>query len=218
MPDSSTYFSTNKKKVKTLGLQQRGHHPSNAAISMEEARATASYLTDAAYLLNLAAPETSAHFLDHRNRYLASINAAPLDVERQQVCGACGNIILRDQTSSSLQLEPTKVQFKTRRAPVKNGKSIARDLNTFKKVDCELCGRYSKKPMETRPRPVRRKATPTIASKSGHKAENEALPKSSSSSNSKKRAKSRKAGLQALLSGQQQKQQSSGPKLSDFMG
>lgn len=172
----------------------------------------AEYLTDAAHLLRTQAPQTSAHLMAYRNGLLIHHDLSTSDVQRQRVCGACGNIHLPG-TGSSVKLESRTASRKKGRRP--SAQRAASDKGPVQVVSCGFCSRQTKIDM-TAPGPAaRRKLGQPSKMKAAAPVTSEA-PKPTANATSKKRAKNRKAGLQALLSGQQQ--QSPSPlSLADFM-
>lgn len=175
------------------------------------------YLTDAAHVLRNAAPETSAHLLSQRAALLYAHDMAPSDLQRQHVCAACGHIMIPGQ-ATELKLETLRTMRITRRkaqssASDKTAKpGSARERS--KDFSCGFCARVTRFPLSDPEAVTRRKAT---KSKIQDSTANPELQKpATANASSKKRAKNRKAGLQALLSGQQQRQ-SNPLSLASFM-
>lgn len=181
--------------------------------------ATVDFLADAAHLLHSAAPETSAHLMRHRADLLSHANVPQHDLQRQQVCAACGHILVPGQ-GTTVKLETRAARRgKAARASTKPPLEAAKRT---KVLTCGRCQRLTKIGLAAPERAVRRRkgakppageATRTTAKK-GAPCD---ASKSTANASSKQRAKSRKAGLQALLSQQQQQQQSS-LTLASFMG
>lgn len=192
--------------------------------------AAVAYLTDAAHILHGTAPETSAHLMCQRANLLFHNTLCVSDIQRQHVCAACGQILIPGQ-GSSVKLERIKTRKKTKTTKKlllgKSKAAVAASRSASgpcKALSCERCGRVTKTSLPV-PEPAMRRSssrtkrkgldmkdtkpgtattgTPTAASVSAN-------------ASSKKRAKNRKAGLQALLSSQQQRQ-SNPLSLADFM-
>lgn len=169
------------------------------------------YLTDAAHLLRHAAPETSAHLLSQRAGLLYSHDLAPSDLQRQHVCAACGHIMMPGH-NTELRLSTLRASRRKTRPLDKRAKpGSARER--FKEFSCGFCARVTRIPLPA-PEPVtRRKAAKYKTQKPASNAEMQ--KPATANASSKKRAKNRKAGLQALLSGQQR--QANPLSLADFM-
>ena len=63
------------------------------------------YMTDAAYLLRVSAPETSAYIMSRRNELVFQRGGAQNDVQKQNVCNACGHIMIPGQDATTMALE-----------------------------------------------------------------------------------------------------------------
>jgi hypothetical protein len=131
---------------------------------------------------------------------------------------------------SSCQLERKRAQRPMKGVQTQQAKRLSQpeksSLST-KNITCDRCKRATKiaiGPPSPAARTKKKRAkiaqTKTSLAESGTAKETENPPaeasKPSANASSKKRAKNRKAGLQALLAGQQQ-QKSSSLSLSDFM-
>ncbi len=138
----------------------------------------------------------------------------PSPVQRQHVCGACGHIMITgDGTTLKLQSrrELRRKQGNQQQTPSRVQDQAAERVKT---VTCGRCSKTTTADLAPPDRIVRRKAArqPDQA-----KAQPSGTPKPvTANASSKKRAKNRKAGLQALLSGQQQ-QKANPLTLGDFM-
>ena len=185
---------------------------------LQDAPGTLDYLTDAAHLLRTVAPETSAHLMSQRNQLLSEHNVHLSDIQRQHVCRACGNIMIPDQ-DLGLKLETQKAERK--RQQKGRAKQAAPLLGTRTKViSCRKCNKNTRVDIPSPRPPLRfrgkgKTGSKVTASSSGSPSAVE-TPKATANASSKKRAKNRKAGLQALLSGQKS-QQSNPLSLADFM-
>jgi RNase P subunit RPR2 len=179
--------------------------------------ATINYLTDSAHRLYASAPETSAHLIRERRELLVQQNIPIPEVHWQHFCGACGYILIPGEDDSSLRLDARK--------PVAKGKTRAQKAHSVmtrgpvKNITCGHCHITTRMTLPAPAPAARHKARKpkskayVSGSTSGVTSE---TPKASANASSKKRAKTRKAGLQSLLSGHQ-KQQSRPLSLSDFM-
>ncbi|KAG8675600.1 hypothetical protein FPOAC2_01664 [Fusarium poae] len=183
-------------------------------MSLPELPGTTNFLTDAAHLLRTTAPETSAHLMNYRDSLLSQFGISPSDVQRQHVCGGCGLIMIPGQ-EAVLKLEARK-NMRAKTKGKKSGiSSTPKDNKTgsCKILHCDNCQRDTKIVLSAPVPAARRKAAQNKVKKTSAPVE---PPKQTSNASSKKRARNRKAGLQALLSGQ--KQQAANPlSLSHFM-
>lgn len=189
----------------------------HAKMTSANITATINYLTDSAHLLYASAPETSAHLLRERRELLVQQNIPIPEAHRQHFCGACGNIMIPGEDESSLRLDARKPVAK-KKTRVQNVQ-VSMTRGPVKNITCGRCHRTTRMTLPA-PAPAARHQARKPKSKaeafgitSGVKPE---APKASTNASSKKRAKSRKAGLQSLLSGHQ-KQQSRPLSLADFM-
>ncbi|RGP72123.1 duf866 domain protein [Fusarium sporotrichioides] len=183
-------------------------------MSLLELPGTIDFLTDAAHLLRMTAPETSAHLMSHRGNLLSQFRVAPCDVQRQHACGGCGLIIIPGQ-DAMLKLEARRnIQNKKKgKKSVSNSAPKDNKEGPCKILHCDNCQRDTKITLQAPGPAVRRKTAQSKVKKTSAPVE---PPKQTSNASSRKRARNRKAGLQALLSGQ--KQQSANPlSLSHFM-
>ncbi len=153
------------------------------------------------------APATSAHLMLQRNHEAAD-NSLPLQVEGSRACSACGTILIPGSTSqtSIVHEKATKTKVRTK----KHGKEDRAGTPTkFVRVDCLICHRYEKKPLQgssgTNIKKPSVRNTRTVPSVSGFAdKEPSDMPQSArvgtASASSKQRAKARKhGGLQAML-------------------
>ncbi|KAM0430503.1 hypothetical protein ACHAPT_005850 [Fusarium lateritium] len=187
-------------------------------MALSELPGTVDFLTDAAHLLRMTAPETSAHLMSVRGHLLYQQGIPPSDVQRQHVCGRCGLIMIPGQ-GATLKVDARKAI----RRKVKGAKSSANStpetsgepVGPCKVFHCNSCQQDTKISLPPPGPAARRKAAMQSKVKKPVAAE---PPKPTANASSKKRAKNRKAGLQALLSGQKQKQQATNPlSLAHFM-
>ncbi|KAK4101073.1 hypothetical protein N658DRAFT_507383 [Parathielavia hyrcaniae] len=195
-----------------------------------ELAATLKFLTDAGHLLSAAAPETSAYLMSRRNELMFE-HEIPTYKQRQHVCNCCGHVMVIGQ-DSSFHVKAAKRAIKkpssTRRPHGKVAQSLGPQTGPTKIIPCGYCGRQTQVKV---PAPVaisRRKMRveditkapgPAVVSSLSNTGSETPSHKSSSNASSKKRAKSRKAGLQALLDQSQSRpaQHGLGLSLADFM-
>ncbi|KAL8336751.1 hypothetical protein RB601_008305 [Gaeumannomyces tritici] len=194
-----------------------------------------SFLTDAAHLLAKSAPETSAYLMSRRNALLLCHDIPLSDVQRQHVCASCGHIIvpghgdaLKVEAAAAVRSKRKSRQRQTPNAPAPLpaglGAGSKERQGSSKKYTCGMCHRYTTITLPPAPVVVRRRqnvaAASAAASSSKPTTGNAEVEKTqpSANSSSKKRAKSRKAGLQALLSqAQKDNVKKPGLSLADFM-
>ncbi|TQN71659.1 Zinc finger protein ZPR1, partial [Colletotrichum shisoi] len=174
------------------------------------------YLNDAAHLLRVSAPETSAYLMSRHNELMFLNDAEQNDVRRQHVCGACGHIMIPGQ-GTTLKLETEKTLKRKRRGnPKTRDPKAAKDelrqrAGARKLFTCGHCSRTTNIPLPPPPPAVRRRTkSEQLPAAKGQVPTAEPAKPATSNSSSKKRAKNRKAGLQALLS--QAKTSSSGSR------
>ena len=187
------------------------------------------FLNEAAHLLAAASPATSAYLMSCRSE-LTFANEIPLsDMQREHVCGCCGHLFVPGR-GSSLKIEPRRsVHTDSRGIKQKQARSngAPRQKGSVSKLfTCESCGRYTKitlppaVPISRRKfskKPTTQQLAPTT--QDSIPSQDEATQRSAganANAGSKKRAKSRKAGLQALLA-QSSTTRSPGLSLADFM-
>ncbi|KAJ4309371.1 hypothetical protein N0V84_011534 [Fusarium piperis] len=185
-------------------------------MALSELPGTVGFLTDAAHLLRMTAPETSAHLMSVRGQLLSQQGIPPSDVQRQHVCGRCGLIMIPGQ-GATLKVDARKaIRRKVEGAKsTKSAPEVPEPSGPCKIFHCNSCQQDTKILLPPPGPATRRKAAmPSKVKKSVAVAPEPLRPTANASS--KKRAKNRKAGLQALLSGQ--KQQASNPlSLAHFM-
>jgi ribonuclease MRP protein subunit SNM1 len=154
------------------------------------------YLNESAHLLAVGSPSTSRYLMLRSNSLMFDGSLELSDSQRQEVCGACGTIMVIGWQSS--------VRVESRRLRRQRGtytNPAAKEIV----LKCELCDRNTRFNVDqiTPRRIVRRvdqaakiaTTRPTLQAESGPGNSN----RGSANSNSKKRAKARKGGLGALL-------------------
>lgn len=202
--------------------------------------ATLSFLTDAAHLLALSSPETSAHLMSQRNSLMFNTDLDQPDVQRQHVCGCCGHIMIFGR-GDTFEIERSKRVHKRKASRTTDKANVVPPKAGCRKtLTCNKCGRYTKINLPAPGRipkrrfghPARPPARPPtvltgvadtasqLRSANTSAVTSTSAPiKASANANSKKRAKNRKQGLQALLqqSFNSKSQAGLGLSLADFM-
>ncbi|KAH6676141.1 RNAse P Rpr2/Rpp21/SNM1 subunit domain-containing protein [Plectosphaerella plurivora] len=172
------------------------------------------FINDAAHILRVSAPETSAYLMSHHANLASAGGIEMTDSQRQHACNGCGHIMVPGQ-GSELRLEAAPRRRRQRQkktpapAPRAKGKLLVPPRKT---ISCGLCHEVTVVKLPQPPAPTRRKprgrGSKTETIRPGP-ASAQVVPeppttatavKAAANANSKKRAKNRKAGLQALLS------------------
>ncbi|EEY15415.1 conserved hypothetical protein [Verticillium alfalfae VaMs.102] len=198
------------------------------------------FLSDAAHLLRATAPETSAWLMSRSHELSLSEGLQQTDVQRQRACAACGLIMIPGM-GSSVKMETDRTNPKRHR-PAKKAADRKRNTKVTGLRKVLQCGHCMEKtvikleppPSANRSRKQLRQqktwaATETqaheatgavktggSASTTSSKASTPTPTTSSANASSKKRAKSRKAGLQALLDQNKNAKGSRSLSLADF--
>jgi hypothetical protein len=197
--------------------------------SNELTAATLRFLTDAGHLLAAAAPETSAYLMSRRNDLMFEHEMPLSDKQREHVCSCCGHIMMLGNVSN-LQVKPgTRPSKNPRPTQHSRANKKAQRLRPqpacgpTKAITCGYCGRLTEVKLPA-PVPIsRRNAKTEQVAKPGGSGVSSGppsatqAPKATSNASSKKRAKSRKAGLQALLDQSSASRPGLGLSLADFM-
>lgn len=191
------------KHQQTLGLWI-SRVPQFGKMALLELTGTIDYLTNAAHLLHTSSPQISAHLMSQRSSILSTFAISISDNQRQHVCSACGHIMIAYQ-ETLLKVETSRAIRKRRgkkSASAAERATIEQPPTKAKVIQCGNCQRTTKIQLP-HPGPAKRHKAriQPVAKKAAVAAE---PPKATANATSKKRAKNRKAGLQALLSGQQQ--------------
>ncbi len=187
------------------------------------------FLNEAAHLLAAASPATSAYLMSCRSELTFANEIPQSDQQREHVCGCCGHLFVPGR-GSSLKIEPRRAVRKDSRGikqqKVRPDEASKQKGSVSKLFTCENCGRYTKitlppaVPISRRKmykKPTTQQQAPTTHTSIPN--QDEATQRSAganANAGSKKRAKSRKAGLQALLA-QSNTARSPGLSLADFM-
>lgn len=184
------------------------------------------YLSDAAHLLAEAAPETSAFMMSCRSGLMSAHDLRQSDVQKQHVCGACGHIMIPGH-GSTLKIESDRALRnkkrrksggdKTKPQPAKDQVTRSGPCKVF---SCGHCQRETKISLPP-PAPILRKKTYDRSTTRPSALRGTEAQRPTANASSKKRAKSRKAGLQALIDQNQVNRNSAksglGLSLADFM-
>jgi hypothetical protein len=216
----TTTTCTGKDYKQPAKLTNESHTYGRPVMALADVSATVSYLTDAAHLLHATAPATSAHLMSQRHELLYRQGFLPSDVQRQGACGACGHILLA-VGDDSLSVETRRERRQTKKGKGKLPQPQKPRKGSRKVIRCGLCHKSTRinlePPVPAAKARISKSQSQSAASTPMNTGSNtEASKKPSASASSKKRAKNRKAGLQALLAGQQ-KGASSSLSLADFM-
>lgn len=196
-------------------------------MSSTELTATLNFLTDAAHLLVTTAPEVSSFLMNQRGNLLFENEIPQSDVQRQHVCSSCSHIMVANG-GTTLKIEHKNALEKKSRS-IKRHKEKAVPCSTpsgpSKVLNCGRCHRFTKvnlpPPVPISRRKIKKEDKPKAASMQTQTPQNPtSSQKVTANASSKKRAKSRKAGLQALLDQTNASQPSRpglGLSLADFM-
>lgn len=192
------------------------HQVIASAMAFNDVNPTLRYLTDAGNLLANMSPETAAFVMRERDSLMFENELTQPESQRQNVCTCCGHILVMGCGGSSLVFKSEKrvVPKKARSTGHGGQKESRRQAGPTKVLTCGHCGRLTETKFPA-PAPISRRAmrarrvvktpaqsqvpAPATNSRSTLERAREPVQKSTASGNSKKRAKSRKAGLQALL-------------------
>jgi len=197
-------------------------------MSSTEFTAALNFLTDAGHLLATAAPETSAFLMRQRGALMFENDLLQSDIQRQHVCSCCGHIMVPGN-GSTLKIENKKgLEKRSRpvRRPKKRRQDAAPPSGPTKVLTCGHCGTLTRislpPPTPISRRKMKKEETTAGSSTLAQTTSLDTPPQqvATANSNSKRRAKSRKAGLQALLDQKHTAQNSRpglGLSLADFM-
>lgn len=188
-------------------------------MNLEHIPGTANYLINAAHLLRITAPDASAHLMSHMNQLLDEHGVYRSEAQLQHACGGCGAIsitswgTMNTDTPKPSRRKAKRLASRSTGAGSSSGSTEAsKTTNKYRTMHCVRCQRDTIITLTPPGRASRLKAKkPTNIKRPAAQD----TPKPTVNSSSKKRAKNRKAGLQALLSGQ--KQAASPLSLSHFM-
>ncbi|KAK3989869.1 hypothetical protein QBC44DRAFT_79271 [Cladorrhinum sp. PSN332] len=185
------------------------------------------FLTNAGHLLATTSPEISAYLMSQRNGLMLENGLEQSDIQRQHVCDRCGHIMVMGK-QSSLDFKPLKTKKQTGN---NQKKSEPRKSGPTKIIACGRCDLKTHIKLPA-PAPISRRnikirkvtkatamgslpaITPSLPNALHDTAPSQ---KATSNASSKKRAKSRKAGLQALLEQSKSSRPGLGLSLADFM-
>ena len=194
------YYSTGSSNMATSNLQLR-----------------LSYLKDAAHLLAVAAPETSAYLMSERDRLARKNTQGPHPlIEPEKHCGACGHVFLSSQV----------IFIKTAHAGRKPGKSGKRRDKGGLAWKCSRCGKLTRTWRSSSRRARREQQLPAAKAPTSETPSSNMPVDVNVSRSSKKQAKKRKRReglLMALVQENQARGRGGrgssglGLTLSDFM-
>ena len=196
-----------RQKFSKHRQQHNAHQPTTGTDKMASSELTAAleFLTDAGHLLATTAPEASAYLMSRRTDLMFEHELPQPDKQRQHVCSGCGHIMFLGR-GSILQVRPEKKASKGKGA--QNLRLQPRLSGPTKAITCGHCAKLTEIKL---PAPVRisrrntrmqkplKTPAPGVTPSLSNAPQETSSQKSSASASSKKRAKSRKAGLQALL-------------------
>lgn len=192
---------------------------------------TLRFVTEAGHLLATTAPETSAYVMSRRNDLMFEHEIPLSDKERQHVCTSCGHIMLFGQDSDLQFSSRKRPTMKPRSVPGSKGKATRlpgpqASSGPTKAITCGHCNRLTEVRLPAPARISRQKVKVVKSTKApgigvgaslSSAAQEPPSQKATSNASSKKRAKSRKAGLQALLNQSSASRPGLGLSLADFM-
>ncbi|KAI9873499.1 MAG: hypothetical protein M1830_000339 [Pleopsidium flavum] len=203
-------------------------------------RARIDHLNESAHLLASTSPAISRHLISQMHAVALDINLRLSEAQKQDACGACGNLMIPGWTSRTY-LDKSTSNFELRRNA--NRKSKAKNLRLGKGGgvaaaatekcmihECLLCNRKTRQPlrMSTKSDSKQKEhvfspssASPapgvTGATQLPPKSRPEAPTSSSMNASSRMRAKARKqGGLQALLAKKKKEDGSNGGLSTGF--
>ncbi|KAF1944472.1 hypothetical protein EJ02DRAFT_93657 [Clathrospora elynae] len=166
----------------------------------------ARFLQEAAHLLAISSPVTSAFLGSARNRLIEDteieVPSKETDAFRREICGACGNVMIPGwscKTSSRTpSIGPRTKEKNGTKEPTKLDKSIA--------YACLRCHRETVQTLQPKPRrQVRKTKTrvgpqpPAVLHTRESREEVDNIVPKTANAGSKERRKARKGGLQAML-------------------
>jgi RNase P subunit RPR2 len=180
------------------------HHRTITAMeSTDLVERRSKFLREAAYLLAVSSPTTSAFLGSAQDRLIEDaeleLQQKELDALRRGFCGACGNPMIAGWSC--------KVTHQTQTQRVRKEKKPAKESRQPTKnvvYTCLRCERQTVQPLQARPtRHVRKSTTqkapkPTLETRKPAEEADSKVAKSVNAS-SKQRKKARKGGLQAML-------------------
>ncbi|KAL1634963.1 hypothetical protein SLS56_002047 [Neofusicoccum ribis] len=185
------------------------------------------YLHEAAHVLALSSPETSAFLETQYSHLLAENDLTAPDLRKREVCGACGTILIPGLSCSITQetAQPGRPATKRSKVEKRGASKNAKDSNSCKMkiYSCLRCSSKtrlripsSKARMDTRRRARASTAETTTSAVNASTQATAPVPQAAAgatgpaiepsnpapaaaNASSKKRAKARKGGLQAML-------------------
>lgn len=182
---STTHYTT---RFLSRGISDR--------MASGELSATLRFLTDAGHLMAATSAETSAFLMRQRDGLMLENKLSEAETQRQHVCGCCGHIMILGRGSS--------LSFRSGKRTAKGGKVLKPHQSLMKFTTCGYCESTTEVTLPA-PLPISRRPTKSQRLPEAGPESSTTIPDSDSghrqnaNTSSKKRAKSRKAGLQALL-------------------
>jgi hypothetical protein len=182
-----------------------------------------SYLQEAAHLLAVSSPSTSAFLGSARDRLVedtdADVPTREWDALRREACGACGNMLIPGWSCDvSNGPQPRKEPAKGK---TKSNCSLTSETNVI--YQCRRCHRKTEQLLQRQQqRHLNKKSTmpiiqkPVAISTNKSAKEDDAKVLKTSNSSSKQRQKARKGGLQAMLDKTKSQSSSQALDLMDF--
>ncbi|KAL1847084.1 hypothetical protein VTK73DRAFT_158 [Phialemonium thermophilum] len=160
--------------------------------------------------------------MSSRNALMFAHEMPQSDVQRQHACGACGHIMIPGRGGTSLRIESRSAHpAGPKRKKPTTPRKTSPEWGPSKIYTCGYCDKYTRIKLPA-PAPISRRRRPSQASRNPSTAPQASqAQKLSANASSKKRAKSRKAGLQALVEQSQTSRSAAvaglGLSLADFM-
>jgi len=176
-------------------------------MASDELSSTLRFLSDAGHLLAKSSPETSAFLMKTRDGLLFEHEIPLAEAEKQHICSCCGHIMIPEHGSS--------LGFRSKKRTVgrpgtagqqrsNQPKGVEPQPSLTKAITCGHCGRLTEVKVPA-PAPIsrRNRMKPLVSGTASvvqtRVSQEDPAQKGNANASSKKRAKSRKAGLQALL-------------------
>jgi hypothetical protein len=184
--------------------------------------ARASYLREAAHLLAISSPSTSAFLGAAQNKLLQdaeiALSSKVLDAHRREICGTCGNLMIPGwscEIENKARTGRTKVHSKD---PKPGDAPTASSCIIY---HCLRCHRRTVQALQSQPRRHLNKAKSLVIPQSNTAAsdttrEDDTKKPRAVNASSKQRQKARKGGLQAMLEKNKSQSSSQGLDLMDF--
>ena len=166
------------------------------------------FLNASAHHYLTSAPATSTHLMLQRNLEVADNGLVLREDEGSRSCRACGSILIPGRTSRTSIISDGVSKNKARSKKRSAEREVEKPIK-FVKIDCLVCYRFEKKPLQRPTDSSVRKSgkataqpTPLTVTRAGvtDPASPQSLKPVTTNASSKQRAKARKhGGLQAML-------------------